>query len=353
LLLLGVMGGSYTGLRALTGDSDQPQASAGGSSESQDAGEVPTPTPPSPTESPTPEDGSGGIPLQQSALDIIGSVVSQRNLAGLLLQVNQIDVCAVPELTAFVSVTNRQGDVFADASAEDFTVEIDGRSITDFEFSQVRSEDLPLSTVLVIDHSGSMAGAPMTKTKAAAVDYVRRAATGDRIGLIQFDTRISELSSVTEDKAAIIDKIRRIAVRSDTALYDAVAAGVRATPECGRKAVALMTDGRDTASRRFTLQNAIREANKANVPVFVVGLRSEQFTPRVLERIAARAGAQYFEAPSPAQIRLLYRKVDAQLAGQYVLRFVLDIPETGEEHRLKITANVAGSPTFSARSFAY
>jgi VWFA-related protein len=351
LLLLGAFAGTFVALKTLTSDPDEPEQASVERTESGDASSPSESAPPSPAESPSPT--NGGIALHQRALDIIGSVVSQRNLSGLLVQVNQIDVCAVPELTAFVTVTDKQGGVFANVSADDFTVEVDGQEITDFEFSQVRSQDLPLSTVLVIDHSGSMSGAPMAETKAAAVDYVRRAARDDRVGLVQFDTRIDTLSEVTGAKASVINKIRQIGVRSDTALYDAVAAGVRATPQCGRKAVTLMTDGRDTASRRFTLTESIREANRANVPVFVVGLRSEQFTPRVLDRIASRTGAQYFETPSPSRIGQLYRAVDRQLAGQYMLRFVLDIPKTGEEHRLKISADVVGSPTFSSRSFIY
>jgi Mg-chelatase subunit ChlD len=144
-----------------------------------------------------------------------------------------------------------------------------------------------------------------------------------------------------------------IATRSDTALYDAVIAAVDTAPECGRRAVVAMPDGRETASTAHTLDQAIARANERNTLVFVVGLRSDQFTPGMLKALAEHTGAQYFEAPTPADIDALYRKVDEQLAGQYVLRLRLNIPLTGGERRLRIETLVPRSSTVSERSFSY
>jgi von Willebrand factor type A domain len=148
---------------------------------------------------------------------------------------------------------------------------VDGETISEFGFSTARAENLPLSTVLLIDHNGSMKGSALERTRLAAVDYVKRAAPQDRVGIIQFDDRIDLLSKVTSNKQRVVRLIRGIRERGDTALYDSVSAGVKAAPECGRKAILLMTDGRDTASTTTNLKDALQAANRANVPVFVVG----------------------------------------------------------------------------------
>ena len=353
LALLGlfalVAAGSYLGLGALVGDPDEvpPAPATPGERERE-------PDTPAATESPRGQGNlrGGGVPFTGAAVGLIGAVQSTRNLEGLLLQVNQIDVCTAPTLTAYLSITDEQGGAFVDARPGDFRVLVDGAEVRDFQLDLVRTEDLPLSTTLVIDHSGSMRGAPMEETKRAAIGYVERTAPDDTVGLVQFDTQVEVLSPPTADKPHVVRLIQGITTRSDTALHDAVATAVDTAPPCGRRAVVLMTDGRDTASAR-SLDEAVARANARNTPVFVVGLRSSQFTPEVLRAIADRTGAQYFEATTPADLDALYRRVDQQLAGQYVLRFRLDLPRTGAERRLRIETNVRGSPTVSERSFVY
>ena len=312
--------------------------------------------PPAPVTTAATTKGTGpdpGIPLRGSAVRLIGSVVSHRNLAGLLVQVNQIDVCTAPDLVAYLSLTDAQGNSFTNVRPEDFIVSVDGQPVADFDVALVKTEELPLSTVLTIDRSGSMRGEPIAATRTSAIDYVGRLEPEDHVGLVQFDTEVQTLSDPTADHQRVKDLISSIDVNSDTALHDAVAHSADLAPECGRRAVILMTDGRDTASKVHSLDEAIAKANVASTPVFVVGLRSDQFTPDVLRRISEETGAQYFEAPTPADIGELYQKVDQQLAGQLVVRFRLDLPRTGQERRLQVNTKVAGSPTVSERSFVW
>jgi VWFA-related protein len=305
----------------------------------------------------TQEPGSGaggvGVGLSGNKLAVSGSVVSLRNLKGLLAQINQIDVCAAPDLTAYVTVTAQDASALSTLSKKDFTVTVDGKETKDFALDLVSKKDLPLQSTLVLDHSGSMKGDPMQKAKEAAVGYVNKSRAQDKTSVIQFDTSIDTLQAMTSDHSAINNSINGIAPRGDTALYDATAVAAEQSPACGRKAVVLLTDGEDTASKNYNLDSAIVKANTANTPVFVVGLRSDGFNPTVLRSIAEKTGAQYFEAPTPADLNGMYEKVLNQLGTQYYVSFKLNVAKTNTEHKLKISSNVQGSPTTSERSFVY
>ncbi|MFA5776435.1 MAG: VWA domain-containing protein [Patescibacteria group bacterium] len=296
---------------------------------------------------------TGGIPLFGSKVGLVGSAISTRNLAGMLLQVNQIDICEFPNVNIYATITDEEGEVFSDVRAKDFTVTVDGKEVKEYSFSFIKEENIPLSTTLVLDHSGSMKGDPIVKAKESAISYIDKLKPTDEVALIQFDTQIELLQKLTKDKETVKSLINNIVPRSDTALYDVVYFSAENNLGCGRKAVILLTDGRDTASKNFTLDKAIEKVNLVNVPVFVVGLKSYQFTPEILRRIAEGTGAQYFEAPTPQDLATMYQKINNQLRGQYRFMYKLDIPKTNSDHRIKISSTVAGSQTTSEKGFIY
>ena len=60
-----------------------------------------------------------------------------------------------------------------------------------------------------------------------------------------------------------------------------------------------------------------------------------------------------FETSDPKELSSLYDKVDSQLRGQYFIGLKLNITKTNQQHVLKITSNIEGSPTSSERYFIY
>jgi hypothetical protein len=135
-------------------------------------------------------------------------------------------------------------------------------------------------------------------------------------------------------------------------VYDAIERSVSMSPQCGRKAVTVLTDGDDTASQAATGDSVVKLANKVNLPVFSVGIKGEGFTPARIKAISESTGGQYLEANTPAEIAALYANIDGQLSGQFVAKVKLP-KKTGSEHRLKIISIVEGSETKSERSFVY
>ena len=75
-----------------------------------------------------------------------------------------------------------------------------------------RPNRVPLNIAVVIDHSGSMAGAKIEKTKQAAMQLIDRLTPQDNLALIEFDDRVDVLfpSQHVVDREALKAQVQRI-----------------------------------------------------------------------------------------------------------------------------------------------
>lgn len=255
------------------------------------------------------------------------------NLVALL---NQVRLDQFPRVIAYSSILDENREPVRDLPRERFRVQQDGVQVADFQVSNVDAVQDPLAMVVAIDISGSMKGEPLEKAKAAAANFVGRFDAADQVALIKFDDRIELVHDFTADKSAIIGAIDSLRSRNDTALYDVIAQSVeRLTALQGRRAVIVLTDGRDTASTK-QVGNAIAVANGANIPVFVVGLNSPQFTPEIMAKIASETGGDYLLAPDPNALDALYQKIRGQLQNQYRIDLTSLHEADQEMHTLRI-----------------
>jgi len=93
--------------------------------------------------------------------------------------------------------------------------------------------------------------------------------------LVQFDTSILQLKSMTNSASALHFALSRMSqqasVKGGTLLYDAIYAVAKdaLAKETGRKAMVILSDGGDNGSRR-SLPEAIEQAQRANVQVYSI-----------------------------------------------------------------------------------
>ncbi len=251
--------------------------------------------------------------------------------------INQVDPSRFPQMVAYASVLDLEDNPILDLEKENFSVRQDDRYVPDFEVSMVGGGDA-LAVAVIIDISGSMKGDPLAKAKAAASDFVNRLAPQDQVCLFKFDHVINLVSDFTTDKAAVASAIGGLYARGDTALYDVIYQAVQhVAAQPGRKAIVLLTDGEDTASKNHTLDESLAAAKQVNVPIFAIGLQSEGFMPEILERSAQETGGQYLFAPSPEELAALYMKIGGQLQNQYRLDFESLHAADHNEHLLTVT----------------
>jgi tight adherence protein B len=172
---------------------------------------------------------------------------------------------------------------------------------------------------LVIDTSGSMRGQPLEAAKVAAQSLVDQLPPAAHVGVVGFGGAPYNVSAATTDRAATKAAIASLQPSGETALYDAVVA-VTSRLTLERRAVVLLSDGRDTASAS-TLEQAVTALGAARSSFYAVVLQTPESDLVAAEALAAAAGGRVVPAADPEALAGVYDAIAGQLASTYQLSF--------------------------------
>ena len=234
-----------------------------------------------------------------------------------------------------VTVQDKGEKYVAGLQSEDFVVYEDGvkQQVQFFE-----ADAVPLDLIVLIDTSSSMRD-KMGVVHDAASGFVATLRSGDRGAVLGFADTVSILQPLTSDRAALGTAVRSTAANGKTSLNNAVyvalkqfGGGARATGAIRRQAIVVLSDGADTSSV-VSLDDVLAAARRSGVSIYTVSLQPHRERPVILARdpdlgtdyamkaLARETGAQAF-APSPSQLKGVYRSIATEVASQYSLGYV-------------------------------
>jgi hypothetical protein len=175
-----------------------------------------------------------------------------------------------------------------------------------------------LSSVLVMDVSGSMSGSNINIAKAAATFWINNMPLGNsECALTSFDDANYFNQDFTTNQKKLADAIAALQAQNgtnyDAGLLDQMAGGLEVTKLAKHQRVIIfLTDGLSSDPQTAAI---IAEAKKQNCLIFAVtvGLKC----PQCLKDISLQTGGQWFEdVVSDIQILDIYRKIMDQARGQ-------------------------------------
>jgi VWFA-related protein len=168
-----------------------------------------------------------------------------------------------------VSVLDKRGDPVLGLHEADFRISEDGRRQEVTYFSGARQ---PLRLVLALDLSASMTN-KMREVADALGRFINLLEPQDEIMVITFASDVHIEQDFTSDRDLLERVFSRLRPADGTALYDATLEAVRrvAQEPAESKAVVLVTDGMDTASRA-SFVDVLEIARRSEVPVFSIAL---------------------------------------------------------------------------------
>ena len=245
--------------------------------------------------------------------------------------VTQVDGSRFPLVTIFVSVTDASGKPLASVQQGELTVTEDGKTVEIIEFRGGGGG--AVSTLLIVDHSGSMEGAKLPGAQAAAKTFVDLMRPQDQVGLLLFDGATELAQPLTSDKAALRRAIGAVWIGGATALYDAVVEGIQILePVGGRKSAIVLSDGADNRDdpeqrargngSRHTLAEAVAQAEKGGVTLYTIGLGERgELDEDALRQLAEPTGGAYFYAPAAADLATLYGSLGEQFQTEYAVTY--------------------------------
>lgn len=172
------------------------------------------------------------------------------------------------------TVSDASGRFVPNLRLDDFTVYEDDVPQTVTQFS---AERVPVSLGIVLDTSGSMVGDKIEAARSALNRFLYDLLDdNDEIFLYRFSNDPVLLQDWTTDRRLLSRALGRIAPNGGTAMYDAVVEAIpmAAAGRNQKKAVVVISDGNDTASRAgvHEVRQLIRESE---VLVYAVGIDGE------------------------------------------------------------------------------
>lgn len=203
-----------------------------------------------------------------------------------------------------------------------FKVLDEGKPVKLTKFEHVKN--LPLSIGMAVDTSGSMQRKMEDAQKAGATFLQKVMRRGDKAFLVAFDAQPQIAQKWSEKVTDMHAGLAKLRAEDYTALYDAIVyslynfLGVK-----GQKALVLISDGKDTASK-FTFDQALEYARRAAVPIYAVGIglkTSELDVKSKLNRFAAETGGNTYYIDDAAGLTKIYADIENELRSQYVLGF--------------------------------
>ncbi len=248
--------------------------------------------------------------------------------AGTQIKITQVDNSKFPQVTVYVSVTDSSGNPVAiDPSTIQLT---ENGKVMQPTFAGGGKEGGagPLSTMLVMDVSGSMdKNGKIDGAKAAAKAYVDQMRPGDQAGIIIFNTKAQYIQPLTQDHNALIKAIDGIQVGGNTAMYDALTVAEDALKSVqGRKAIIAVTDGLDNSSSH-TANDVLADVGPSGLSISTIGLGDPTTKAQTgldeagLKSLADKAGGAYSFAGDPTTLSALFQLYGTQLQSEYVLTY--------------------------------
>jgi Ca-activated chloride channel family protein len=216
----------------------------------------------------------------------------------------------------------RDGKPVNDLNESAFQVLDEGQPVKISKFEYVK--DLPLSIGMAVDTSGSMDSRMATARDAGAAFFQNVLRKGDKAFLVAFDAQPHMMQKWSSELSDLHSGLAKLRPEESTALYDAIVyslynfLGVK-----GQRALILVTDGKDTASK-FTFEQALEYAQRAAVPIYTIGIgiRTVDMDVRLkINRFAHETGGTPYYIDDVKELSRIYTDIQNELRSQYVLGF--------------------------------
>ena len=246
-----------------------------------------------------------------------------------------------------VIVTDAHDKFVRGLNQSDFSVFEDG---VQQDVAYFAASSVPLDLAIVLDSSSSMSDR-MSTVQQAAVGFASHLHDGDRVTVIGVKETARTLHPLDTDVRGACDAIRHATASGGTALYNALYATIKQMQklhttdgDVRRQAIAVLTDGQDTASL-VTSDDLLALAKQAAIAIYTITLKSpypvlglnatkyDQESDFAMKALAAETGARSFFPTDISQLAGVYSTITDELANQYAIAYSPKNPRLDGSYR--------------------
>jgi Ca-activated chloride channel family protein len=264
-----------------------------------------------------------------------------------------------------VVVTDGEQKFVTGLSAEQFLVFEDG---VQQDVSFFAAKDVPLDLAILLDTSASMTD-KMTTVQQAATGFASTMRPGDRVTIVDIKDGVKVLHPLDADPAAAPQAIRATYARGGTALYNGLYLTLkemvkqrRQNGEVRRQAIAVLSDGEDTASL-IGFDDVMEVAKQPGIAIYTITLRSPYLVKSAaanglryfsqsefgMRALAQETGARAFFPSAIGELAAVYSTIAEELASQYAIGYTSKNPKKDGAFR-RVIVRVGDHPGARTRT---
>ncbi len=245
----------------------------------------------------------------------------------------------VDQVVLYASIYDRNDQLLSGLQKEEFTVY---ENRVRQEITYFRQEDIPSTTGIIMDSSGSMRNKAQLVHEATQL-FLSLTNPQNQLFLIDFDDEVRLEENFTHDREDIRDALDNLIISGGTALYDAIHLGVDKAQNGSepRKTLIVFTDGedRDSYYRHEELLEKIREADvqlhivafldpalAARRGFFGIFKSQRERIIKTINGIAEYTGGKAFFPEKISQLKEAFQTIAHELRNQYRLAYISSNP---------------------------
>lgn len=183
------------------------------------------------------------------------------------------------DLVSFpVIATTIDGTYVTDLTKEEFKITEDDAKQ---EVAFFATTTAPFNVVLLLDTSASTQE-KLGLIRRSAIAFVEQLQPGDRVKVISFDNKITDLNEFTNNRDLLRSAINKTSPGTGTKLYDAIELALSSLKSIqGRKAIVLFSDGVDYHSDMSTYEGTLHWLDEEGAVVYAIQYNTRPETERL------------------------------------------------------------------------
>jgi len=207
-----------------------------------------------------------------------------------------------------------------------------------------KTGDRGIAAVLAIDTSRTMKGEPLERAKEAALAFMERLGSFDRIAVVSFSGEVEVVTPFDAPRArarTAIEGLEETQKSLSTVLWDGVYESIqmlRSDPSLPRRGFVIVfsdgTDGGSTHQLDELIELGRGDGMQPRTPIFTVGYTGFGGDLEEMEKLSRGTGAQAFKATSTIHLADFFSEIWRQMMGTFVVRFPADMD--GGQHTIVV-----------------
>jgi Ca-activated chloride channel homolog len=257
------------------------------------------------------------------------------------------ELIEVQDVEFFATVLDERDQSIPNLKRSQFSVRENGavRPILGFEYA----EGAPFTVGLTLDSSTSMRSRIAEVHESARSFLTRIAEHRNSAFIVDFDTQPRLAATTTSDAAVLLTAIDGIRPDGATALHDALVFSLlQLQGVAGKRALIVLTDGRDEGSR-YGVEDVARVARETGAPLYLLTLSLS--IPARLKEIAVETGGRSWELRDTKSLGEVYATIERELQRQYRFNFRTTAGSSDTWRSVEVRVNQPNAKVRTASGF--